>query len=249
MKHLLRFLLSCLLLSCVCSLLVRGCTTPAEPTETVPPVVTDPVVPQTTAPSEPAPTCPLPLDDWRMPLVNKDHPVEAEYEIEMTKVGDRFYVDSRCAEDLNAMLAACEADGLYPVIRSAYRTMIDQRILFENKVERLRNQGLTEDEAYLEAQTVVALPGTSEHHTGLAVDLVDYFYQDLDEQQEQTDVQQWLLVNCWDYGFILRYPNGKTEITGIIYEPWHYRYVGREVAAEIRDSGLCFEEYLAQFGS
>ena len=205
----------------------------------------------TTAPTtEPAPTCPLPLDDWRMLLVNKDNPVPEDFpEPELTKVGDRFYVDVRCAEDLNAMLAACEADGFFPVVRSAYRTMIDQRILFENKVERLRNQGLSEDQAYLEAQTVVALPGTSEHHTGLAVDLVDYFYQDLDEDQEQTDVQQWLLENCWDYGFILRYPNDKTEITGIIYEPWHYRYVGREVAADVRDSGLCFEEYLAQFGS
>ena len=246
MKQLLRLIPFCVMLVFLCGLFTRGCGSQAESTvpETTPPETT---APETTAP---APSCPLPLDDWRMLLVNKDNPVPEDFpEPELTKVGDRFYVDVRCAEDLNAMLAACEADGFFPVVRSAYRTMIDQRILFENKVERLRNQGLSEDQAYLEAQTVVALPGTSEHHTGLALDLVDYFYQDLDEDQEQTDVQQWLLENCWDYGFILRYPNDKTEITGIIYEPWHYRYVGREVAADIRDSGLCYEEYLAQFGS
>ena len=219
------------------------------------PSAADPVPESTTIPTtvpvtEPAPTCPLPLDDWRMQLVSGEHPISEDYPApELTAINERFSVDSRCYEDLMAMLTACEADGLSPLVRSAYRSMADQVWLFDRKMDRLRAEGLSEEEAYQQAQIEVALPGTSEHHTGLAVDLVDFAYQELDAQQEQTEVQQWLLKNCWDYGFILRYPNDKTEITGIIYEPWHYRYVGREVAAEIRDSGLCFEEYLAQFGS
>ena len=97
-----------------------------------------------------------------------------------------------------------------------------------------------------EAATVVAMPGTSEHELGLAVDLVDTDYPYLDEAQENTDTQKWLMENSWRYGFILRYPNDKSEITGIIYEPWHYRYVGKETAKAIYESGLCMEEF---FGS
>ena len=81
---------------------------------------------------------------------------------------------------------------------------------------------------------------------GLAVDIVDLNNQNLDSSQEDTEVQKWLMEHCWEYGFILRYPNGKSEITGIIYEPWHYRYVGKDAAKEITDAGICLEEYLAQ---
>ena len=88
------------------------------------------------------------------------------------------------------------------------------------------------------------MPGTSEHETGLAVDLVDENNQNLDETQEQTAVQQWMIAHSWEYGFVLRYPNGKSDVTGIIYEPWHYRYVGKEAAREIHETGLCLEEYL-----
>ena len=91
----------------------------------------------------------------------------------------------------------------------------------------------------------VARPGTSEHQTGLAVDIVDTSYQILDEGQENTPVQQWLMAHCAEYGFILRYPTDKSEITGVGYEPWHYRYVGVEAAREIMANGLCLEEYLA----
>ena len=95
----------------------------------------------------------------------------------------------------------------------------------------------------------VARPGTSEHQTGLAVDIVDQNYQLLDEKQENTPVQQWLMAHCTEYGFILRYPTGKSKITGIGYEPWHYRYVGSDAAREITDQGLCLEEYLDSTGT
>ena len=90
----------------------------------------------------------------------------------------------------------------------------------------------------------MAVPGTSEHQLGLALDIVDVANQVLDERQENTEVQKWLMKNSWKYGFILRYPTDKSDITGISYEPWHYRYVGKEAAKEIYEAGICLEEYL-----
>ena len=119
-----------------------------------------------------------------------------------------------------------------------------QEKLFQNKVSRLIAQGYSEADATVEAGKSVAVPGTSEHQLGLAVDIVDINNQHLDESQESTAVQKWLMEHCWEYGFILRYPNDKSEITGIIYEPWHYRYVGHEDAEQIHSLGVCLEEYL-----
>ncbi|MDY3692539.1 MAG: M15 family metallopeptidase [Dysosmobacter sp.] len=107
----------------------------------------------------------------------------------------------------------------------------------------------TQAEAENQASFWVARPGTSEHQTGLAVDIVDQNYQLLDEKQENKPVQQWLMAHCTEYGFILRYPTGKSEITGIGYEPWHYRYVGLDAAREITEQGLCLEEYLDSTGT
>ena len=143
------------------------------------------------------------------------------------------------------MMDACRAAGLSPVICSAYRSYEKQEELYQNKVDRLLAQGYAQTDAEEEAGKVVARPGTSEHQLGLAVDIVDLDNQNLDETQEDTAVQQWLMAHSWEYGFILRYPGGKSEITGIIYEPWHYRYVGRDAAAEIYAQGVCLEEYLA----
>lgn len=106
--------------------------------------------------------------------------------------------------------------------------------------------GYSAEEAKIEAAKSVAVPGTSEHQLGLAVDIVDVNNQNLDSSQEHTPVQKWLMENSWKYGFILRYPKGKSEITGIIYEPWHYRYVGKEAAADIVERGITLEEYLAE---
>ena len=142
------------------------------------------------------------------------------------------------------MLDACRAAGLEPTICSSYRTQEKQQELYENKIRRLLAEGLSYESAVAEAGTVVAVPGTSEHQTGLALDIVDTSYQHLDEAQENTQVQQWLMEHSWEYGFVLRYPDVKSEVTGIIYEPWHYRYVGVENAKAITESGKCLEEYL-----
>lgn len=153
-----------------------------------------------------------------------------------------------CYPALMEMLQACRDAGLTPYIASAYRTHGDQIYLHNNKIQRLINEGYSEAEAKVLAGTVVAVPGTSEHELGLAFDLVDDSYRNLDEAQENTAVQKWLMENSWKYGFILRYPNDKSAVTGIIYEPWHYRYVGKHVAQEIYESGLCLEEYLESLG-
>ena len=194
-------------------------------------------------PEEPA----IPLDDWRMILVNRTHPIPEGYEPELSSLSGGMMVDSRCLADLTAMLDACRAAGHTPTVCSAYRTVDTQTTLYEDKIRSLCRKGMTYDEAAAEAGTIVAVPGTSEHHLGLAVDIVDSGYQHLTTAQENTPVQQWLMAHSWEYGFILRYPNGKSHITGIIYEPWHYRYVGREAAADITARELCLEEYLALF--
>lgn len=147
------------------------------------------------------------------------------------------------------MTTECDADrlpaaGLQPIVCSAYRTQATQTRLYNNKVSRLRAAGYSAEEARVEAARWVAPPGTSEHQTGLALDLVSLDYQLLDEKQEQTPEQQWLMAHSWEYGFVLRYPSDKSAITGIGYEPWHYRYVGKEAAKAMHESGQCLEEYV-----
>lgn len=212
--------------------------------------------PPTQPPAEPsAPTTepsPMPAarpDDWRLTLVNRDNFLPEDYAIETVTLTNGLQVDRRCYPDLQEMIDACREAGLTPVICSAYRPHETQKTLFQNKVNALRAQGYSEEEAEAEAGTVVAIPGTSEHELGLALDIVDMNYQTLDDAQEDTRVQKWLMEHSWEYGFILRYPTDKSAVTGIIYEPWHYRYVGRENAAEIHARGVCLEEYLGAAGA
>lgn len=183
---------------------------------------------------------------WNLVLVNPWNKMEEGYVPELKTLDNGMEIDERCYDDLMDMLDAVYDEGLTPAVCSAYRTQELQEELFDGQVTYFLNQGMTQPEAEKAAAKEVAVPGTSEHQLGLAVDIVDVTYQLLDEGQENTAVQQWLMENSWRYGFILRYPTDKTEITGIIYEPWHYRYVGREYAKEIYDSGLCLEEWLEQ---
>ncbi len=183
-------------------------------------------------------------EDWQILLVNPWNEIPEDYEVPLKALADGQKVDERAYDSLNAMLQACRDDGLQPKICSAYRTMSKQTYLYNNKIARLRNAGYSKKAAIAEAGRWVARPGTSEHQLGLALDIVSTSYQGLTKKQEKTAEQKWLMEHCWEYGFILRYPNEKSEITGIGYEPWHYRYVGVDVALDIRDSGLCLEEYL-----
>lgn len=180
-------------------------------------------------------------------LVNPWNTIPDGYEPQLCTLSDGQQLDRRCYDDLMRMLDDCRAAGNSPYICSAYRTWDKQQALFDNKIQRLENEGMDADTARVEAAKVVAVPGTSEHQLGLALDIIDTGYTNLDEGQEDTATQQWLMAHCWDYGFILRYPNGTTDITGIIYEPWHYRYVGRTAAAQIHELGVTFEEYIDMF--
>lgn len=186
-------------------------------------------------------------ESWKVRLVNNNSMLEEGYVPELVQVdGTGFLFDARAAEDLNAMLADARIEGFSPMICSSYRPWERQTALFEKQVEKQQATGLTYEEAWEAAKTVVAYPGTSEHQTGLAADIVATSHQLLDDSQAETPDQQWLMANSWKYGFILRYPLGKSEYTAIIYEPWHYRYVGKEVAQYITENNLCLEEYWQQ---
>ena len=182
--------------------------------------------------------------EWNLLLVNPWNPIPENYEPELTYLRNGQAVDSRCYPELQQMMDDCRAAGFDPLICASYRTMEKQEALFEDKEARLIREGCPENEVEAEAAKVVAYPGTSEHQLGLALDIVDVSYQQLDTEQENTPVQQWLMKNSWKYGFVLRYPTDKSDITGIIYEPWHYRYVEKEAAAEMYENKLCLEEYL-----
>ena len=183
---------------------------------------------------------------WNMVLVNSSHPMEDGYVQELTEVAKGYSVDSRIAEPLNSMLKAAEAEGMNIIICSAYRSIEKQTQVFNLSVQERLNTGLNYWDAYEDTKLSVALPGTSEHGLGLALDLISNQYSELDEKQAETKEAKWLEENCYKYGFILRYPPEKTAETGIIYEPWHYRYVGEEDAKKIMESGMTLEEYLEE---
>ena len=153
-------------------------------------------------------------------------------------------VDRSCYDALLQMIADCNKECPEVCVVSSYRTHEYQQGLFQKKINYYLNQGYNQEDATRLAGTVIAVPGTSEHQLGLAVDIVDTRSWNLNEGQADLPAQKWLMENCWKYGFILRFPKDKTEQTGIIYEPWHYRYVGVEVAKEIHESGLTLEEYI-----
>lgn len=183
--------------------------------------------------------------DGLLLLVNPWTPLPEDFlPGELVPVQNDQAVDARAYPDLQNMLGDMSQAGLSPLICSSYRSQERQQELYDNKVQRVMAEGVSREAAQAEAARWVARPGTSEHQTGLAVDIVSLSNQMLDETQESTPEFQWLAENAWKYGFILRYPSDKTEKTGIAYEPWHFRFVGKEAAEEMHDLGLCLEEYL-----
>lgn len=183
--------------------------------------------------------------DGLLLLVNPWTPLPEDFVPgELVPVQNDQAVDARAYPDLQNMLGDMSQAGLSPLICSSYRSQERQQELYDNKVQRVMAEGASREAAQAEAARWVARPGTSEHQTGLAVDIVSLSNQMLDETQESTPEFQWLAENAWKYGFILRYPSDKSEKTGIAYEPWHFRFVGKEAAEEMHDLGLCLEEYL-----
>ena len=219
---------------------------PLAPAESVSEPVSEPLVMEPEPEPEPESQAKQPIEDWMIRLVNCWNPLPEDFAVELASVDGKYEMDARAVEPLQRMLEDCRAAGLEPMICSAYRTQEYQVDLFEKQVRKQKWFGLQGEEAVAAAAEVVAQPGTSEHQTGLAVDLCAADYQLLDEKQEQTPEFQWLREHCASYGFILRYLPGTTELTGIIYEPWHFRYVGETAAQEIMEAGITLEEYLQQ---
>ena len=186
---------------------------------------------------------------WNMVLVNGDHPMEEGYVPQLKELEEGLSVDARIIDAAKEMLADAKKAGLHIDICSAYRSVERQEQVFGDSMKERVKDGMSYWDAFNETSLNVAIPGTSEHALGLALDLISNQYTELDERQETTAEAKWLKENCHKYGFILRYPPEKTNITGIIYEPWHYRYVGVEDATEIMKLGITLEEYLQDYYS
>ena len=179
------------------------------------------------------------VTEWNFILANPTHAIGA-YTPELTALEGGQYFDSRAADALQEFVDAGRAAGYTVCVNSSYRSYDTQNYLYWRKVEQYGG-----NEAV--AATIVAPPGTSEHQTGLCADIADQFYSVKDSSLENTALYKWMYEHCDEYGFVLRYPKDKEGVTGIIYEPWHFRYVGKEAAQFIMDEGLCLEEFLALY--
>lgn len=174
-------------------------------------------------------------------LVNDDHHIPNNWNIELTTLSNGEQVASMIYPDLQEMFDDMRADGIYPFVRAGYRSDDEQKRVLNEKTAAYMAEGYSKSRARELALETVALPGTSEHELGLAVDI-----NAVQDKSDSEEVYSWLADNAYKYGFIMRYPENKTDITGKDYEPWHYRYVGREAAKEMYKSGECLEEYLGK---
>lgn len=181
--------------------------------------------------------------DWRLVLVNKQHPIPDDYSFSLGVIKDNMRCDKRIIADTIAMLQAAKEDGITLQIRSPYRTDDRQEYNFNKKIKTYMSQGYSYMEAYKTASQVVTVPGASEHQIGLALDITSDTYTQLERGFGDTEAGKWLAEHSCEYGFILRYPEGKEYITSIVYEPWHFRYVGKEAAAVIMQENICLEEF------
>ncbi len=185
-------------------------------------------------------------DDWKLLLINKQHSIPDGYEFplgDIQTMKGTMHCDARIIDDLLNMLQDAREDNIILRICSPYRDLAYQEVLFNKKIKFYMNRGMSYLEAYQLGSRVVAVPAASEHRLGLALDIVSDTYTDLNEGFADTPAGMWLAENSYKYGFILRYPKGKEDITGIDYEPWHFRYVGVDAATMITEEGITLEEF------
>ena len=184
-------------------------------------------------------------------LVNAKNPLPEDYDYEgnLGRIDSKYIngslnqINKDVLPYLTAMIDAAWNDGVKLYVRSPYRSYSTQKMLFEAEVNKWLNTGLDRASAEEKASTIVARPGTSGHHTGLSID-----FNVAADKFATTPMYTWLCENAADYGFIMRYPKEKQSITGVIYESWHWRFVGINIAKEIKEKGVCLEEYLNQAG-
>lgn len=187
------------------------------------------------------------INDWSYLLVNQEHALPENFSIETANSIDGHPFDARAVTFLDAMIADGRQAGMQLMIASAYRSYDHQKTLYENKAAQYQAEGYLEAYSYVKAATVVAKPGESEHNLGLAADIMSADYTELTKGFEDTPEGKWLKKNCSKYGFILRYPKNKEDITGVIYEPWHFRYVGKEAATYMMQCDLTLEEFVSLY--
>lgn len=180
-------------------------------------------------------------ENWAITLINKTYPLGKTYYPTLSPVieGSSVTADTRVSDAYKLMYADALSQGYVLTPYSAYCSYQRQQTNYENKVQAFVLQGMTEDEAKINAEKRVEPAGCSENGAGLSVDIIS-----ASAGFASTDEYKWLVDNAHKYGFVLRYPEDKTEITGMIYQPWHWRYVGIEVAEEMKSNNLCLEEYL-----
>ena len=179
--------------------------------------------------------------DWALILINGENLVLPDYQVELTQLSNGKSVDTRIYPYLQQMFDDARSAGIHPIVREGYRTSAEQEALMTEKVAAFEAEGNSKEQAEELAKGWVAVPGTSEHQLGIAIDING------DGANSSSEVvYEWLANNAHKYGFILRYPSDKVDITKTQFEPWHYRYVGEKAAGEIYSQGICLEEYLAK---
>lgn len=196
-------------------------------------------------------------EDWALYVIGNKNPLPENFIVETKTVTGERTLDSRCADYAIQMLNAAAEQNVGLFVTSSYRSVQKQAENLESYINTLISQGYSQDEAKIQAEKEIALPGRSEHNAGLAMDIVssDYWstHDDLDESFEKLPQFDWLIANSWKYGFVMSYPKGKEDITGIIYEPWHYRFVGLKHAEKMHEvyestgEFLTVNEYIEQY--
>lgn len=187
------------------------------------------------------------LDNPNLIIVNQQHPIQKELKFERFLIGKET-INTSIINSLSRLFSEAEKNGFRFTLVSGYRSIAYQKNLFDQSVQRHRDAGYSLEQAQNMTLSYSQMPGSSEHHTGLAVDIIDTAFlndrQDLYDDVDQLISQQWLIDHAVDYGFILRYPKTKVNWTGINYEPWHFRFVGQENAIYMTKNGLSLEEYI-----
>ena len=180
------------------------------------------------------------ITDWRLTLANYENLLPENFTVKVENIDKTRQFDARAIGELNDMMNQMKKDGITNIwVQSAYRSVARQKELYDASVKKYLQEGKTQEEAETLTNEYINKPGSSDHNLGLAVD-----FNKVDNGFEKLDGFKWLQKNAENYGFILRYPKDKEDITKISYESWHWRYVGVENAKKMNELNMCLEEYI-----
>ena len=189
------------------------------------------------------------ISSWEYVIANNDHPL-TDYEPSVVLLQNSSATfDERAVDALGELLHAARSKGFSPVLGDGYRSYAAQDYIYKGKASQISWDGsCTYEEALVKAKEIVACPGTSDHQTGLGIDILDAEYDEYDYSKMDARFYDWMDANCAEYGFIKRYPSDKDKVDTTGWdEPWHYRYVGKEAAKFIMENNLTLEEFAAHY--